>query len=137
MSVVDSPLEIPTRGEDRKWLLKQIFKVVAAIAITGGTVALVVSTATSNSQQKTIDRNNQATVCRSGVINGAIALLLEDPQADGLDEILRLILGSQTQTPPDYEAIGAVSQAMQDAKKEREAYILQVKQAIENCQPQE
>jgi hypothetical protein len=151
MTVVDSVLEIPTPKENRHWWFKQIAKVIAAIMIAGGTITLVVITATNASQQKTIDRNNQASICRSqivaetdGKINGSLALLLQDPDSDGLIEILDLILGTQVEPrqPPDYDQLGRVTQSMKDAQATRKAYVTEVvdaiarrESAIEACSP--
>ncbi len=154
MSILDSP-PIPTVAEDRKLVAKTVLKIAAALIVFGITIALVISTATGRSQQNTIDRNNQATLCRAqinnntaGVIDLALVKLLEDPSTDGQIAILDLIVASQNRDDPnysiDYKGIAQVSQAMKSAQLDRKTYTAQViraieerEQAISTCQPKE
>lgn len=150
MSVVDNP-PIPTKHEDRVFKAKVFVRILAAVMIAGGTVALVYSTATSNSQQATIDRNNLASLCRSrvvaetdGVINGSLALMLQDPQADGIVEILDSIVLLGNRSPLNFDEIAKVSQDIRGAQVQRKQYVQNVtdaiqrrEQAIQLCEPKE
>lgn len=128
---------IPTKKENRRFEIGVVFRVFLALVVVGITIALVTQTATGRSQQDTINRNDQASRCRSqvvaetdGVINGSLALLLQDPQADGIIEILDSIVLLGNRQPLNYEEIAMVSQGIKTAQLERKAYVSNVSEAI-------